>query len=132
MSAAPLDWLPDAVTMCCQTVVEIYGKVISKVHKNIVLDGVRRASNRVKTQTCTLATLFVPAIQDFLLPELKDAWRSAHSECERLIEDVGNSHSISRVDEAVLEIKTTILIFEYLAKGVVNHCRILGQSDWDM
>jgi hypothetical protein len=58
--------------------------------------------------------------------------RSAHSECERLIEDVENSPSISRVDEAVVEIKTTILIFEYLPKDVVDHCKILGQSDWDM
>jgi hypothetical protein len=79
-----------------------------------------------------LATLFIPAIQGFLLPELKNAWRSAHSECECLIEDVGNSHSISRVDEAVGDINTTILIFEDLLKDVVDHCKILGQSDWDM
>lgn len=132
MSATPLNWLPDVTIMRCQTVVEMYEKVISKVDENVVLDGVRRALNRVKTQTCTLATLFIPAIQDFLLPELEDAWRSAHSERERLIWDVRNSHSISRVDEAVVEIKTTIPIFEYLSKDVLNHCRILGQSDWDM
>jgi len=79
-----------------------------------------------------LATLFIHVIHDFLLPELKNAWRSAHSECERLIEDVRDSHSISRVGEAVGETKTTIPIFKYLPKDVVDHCKILGQSDWGM
>jgi hypothetical protein len=88
MSAIPLNWLPDLTKMRCQTVVEMYENVISKVDENVVLDGVRRAFNRVNTQTCTLVTLFIPAIQDFLLPELEDAWHSAHSECERLIWDV--------------------------------------------
>jgi hypothetical protein len=105
-------------------VVERYEELISKADENIVLDGVRRAFNLVKAQACMLATLFIPAIQEFLLPELKKAWHSVLKICEGL----AASHSMSHVDEAVEEMDTTIMFFEDLIKDVVDHCKILDQS----
>ena len=125
ITAAPLDWLPDVIRTRCQMVVERYEEAISKADENIVLDGVRRAFNLVKAQTCMLATLFVPAIQKFLLPELRNARHNV------LIKHKGlaASHSMSRVDEAVEEVDMTIMFFEDLIKDVPDHCKIPDQSD---
>ena len=71
-----------------------------------------------------LATLFIPAIQDFLLPELKDAWHSVLLKRKGLVEDVGSSHSMSRVHEAVGEVNMMIVFCEDLIKDVVDHCKI--------
>jgi hypothetical protein len=73
ITAAPLDWLPDVIRTHCLTVIERYEEVISQADENVVLDGVRHAFNLVKAQACMLATLFIPAIQDFLLPDIKNA-----------------------------------------------------------
>jgi len=124
IAAAPLDWLPDVIRTHCQTVINRYEEVISQADENVVLDGVRHAFNLVKAQACMLATLFIPAIQDFLLPELKNAWRSVRRKRRGLVEDVGNSHSMSRVHEAVVEVKMMIMFFEDLIKDVVDHCKI--------
>jgi hypothetical protein len=77
-------------------VVERYEEVISKADEDIVLDGVRRAFNLVKAQACMLATLSIPAIHKFLLPELKKAWHGVLKKREGLV----GSHSMSRVNEA--------------------------------
>jgi hypothetical protein len=124
ITAAPLDWLPDVIRTHCKMVVERYEEVISKADEDIVLDGVRRAFNLVKAQACMLATLFIPAIQEFLLPELKNAWHSVL----RKHKELAGSHSMSRVDEAAGEINVTILFFEDLIKDVVDHCKIPDQS----
>lgn len=105
-------------------VVEKYEELISKADEDIVLDGVRRAFNLVKAQACMLATLFIPAIQEFLLPELKKAWHSVLKKREGLV----GSHSMSRVNEAAGEIDVTMLFFENLIKDVVDHCKIPDQS----
>jgi hypothetical protein len=105
-------------------VVERYEELISKADENIVLDGVRRAFNLVKAQACMLATLFVPAIQDFLLPELRKAWHGVL----KIREGLAASPGMSRVDEAVEEMDMTIMFFEDLVKDVVDHCKILDQS----
>lgn len=81
-------------------VVERYEELISKADENIVLDGVRRAFNLVKAQAQMLATLFIPAIQEYLLPELKNAWHSVLLKRGGLVEDVESFHSMSRVHEA--------------------------------
>jgi hypothetical protein len=78
-------------------VVEGYEEAISKADGNIVLDGVRRAFNLVKAQACMLATLLIPAIQEFLLPVLKNTWHNVL----RKHKGLAASHSMSRVDEAV-------------------------------
>ena len=124
INAAPLDWLPDVIIAHCQMVVERYEELISKADENIVLDGVRRAFNVVKAQACMLATLFIPAIQEFLLPELKKAWHRVLKTREGL----AASHSMSHVDEVVEEMDMTITFFEDLIKDVVDHCKILDQS----
>ena len=124
INAAPLDWLPDVIIAHCQIVVERYEELISKADENIVLDGVRRAFNLVKAQACMLATLFIPAIQEFLLPELKKAWHGVL----KIREGLAASHSMSHVDEAVEEMDMTIMFFEDLIKDVVDHCKILDQS----
>jgi hypothetical protein len=125
INAAPLDWLPDVIIAHCQMVVEKYEELISKADENIVLDGVRCAFNLVKAQACMLATLFIPAIQEFLLPELKNAWHGVLKKREGLVD----SQSIPRIDEAVGEIDMIIMLFEDLIKDVVDHCKILDQSD---
>lgn len=104
--------------------VERYEELISKADENIVLDGVRRAFNLVKAQACMLATLFIPAIQEFLLPEPKNAWHGVL----RMREGLAASHSMLHVDEAVEEMDMTIMFFEDLIKDVVDHCKILDQS----
>jgi hypothetical protein len=124
INAGPLDWLPDVITAHCQMVVERYEELISKADENIVLDGVRRAFKLVKAQACMLATLFIPAIQEFLLPELKKAWHRVLKTREGL----AASHSMSHVDEVVEEMDMTIMFFEDLIKDVVDHCKILDQS----
>jgi hypothetical protein len=125
INAAPLDWLPDVIIAHCQMVVEKYEELISKADESIVLDGVRRAFNLVKAQACMLATLFIPAIQGFLLPELKNAWHNILKKGEGMV----GSYSMSRVHEAAGELNMTILFFEDLIKDVVDHCKILDQSD---
>ena len=112
------------ITTHCQTVIERYEEVISQADDNVVLDGVRHAFSLVKAQACMLATLFIPAIQDFLLPELKDAWHSVLLKRKGLVEDVGSSHSMSRVHEAAGEVNMMIMFFEDLIKDVVDHCKI--------
>jgi hypothetical protein len=124
INTAPLDWLPDIIIAHCQMVVERYEELISKADENVVLDGVRHAFNLVKAQACMLATLFIPAIQDFLLPELKNAWHSVLRKRGGLVKDVENSDSMSRVHEAV-EVNMMITFFEDLIKDVVDHCKIL-------
>jgi hypothetical protein len=124
INAAPLDWLPEIIVTHCQAVIGRYEEVISKADENIVLDGVRRAFNLVKAQACILATLLIPAIQEFLLPELKKAWHGVL----KIREGLAASHSMSRVDGAVEEIDMTIMFFEDLIKDVVDHCKILDQS----
>jgi len=124
INAAPLDWLPDVVIAHCQMVVERYEELISKADESIVLDGVRRAFNLVKAQACMLATLFIPAVQEFLLPEPKNAWQNVLEKYKRL----AASHSITRVDEAVEEMEMAIMFFEDLVKDVVGHCKILDHS----
>ena len=121
INAAPLDWLPDVIIAHCQIVVERYEELISKADENIVLDGVRRAFNLVKAQACMLATLFIPAIQEFLLPELKNAWHGVL----KIREGLAASHSMLHVDEAVEEMDMTTMFFEDLIKDVVDHCKIL-------
>ena len=100
-------------------VVERYEEVISKADENIVLDGVRRAFNLVKAQACMLATLFIPAIQEFLLPELKNAWHGVL----RMREGLAASHSMLHVDEAVEEMDMTIMFFEDLIKTLWTTAR---------
>jgi hypothetical protein len=124
ITAAPLDWLPDVIRTHCQIIVERYEEAISKADEDIVLDGVRRAFNLVKAQACMLATLFIPAIHKFLLPELKKAWHGVLKKREGLV----GSHSMSRVNGAAGEIDVTILFFEDLIKDLVDHCKILDQS----
>jgi hypothetical protein len=106
-------------------VVERYEELISKADESIVLDGVRRAFNLVKAQACMLATLFIPAIQEFLLPEMKNAWHSVLRKREGMV----GSYSMSRVHESAGEIDMTIMFFEDLIKDVVDNCKILDQSD---
>jgi hypothetical protein len=124
IAAAPLDWLPDVIRTHCQIVIERYEEVISQADENVVLDGVRHAFNLVKAQACMLATLFIPAIQDFLLPELKNAWHSILLKRGGLVEDVESSRSMSRVHEAGGEVNMIIMFFEDLIKDVVDHCKI--------
>jgi hypothetical protein len=124
ITAASLDWLPDVIRTHCKMVVERYEEVISKADENIVLDGVRRAFNLVKAQACMLATLSIPAIHKFLLPELKKAWHGVLKKRDGLV----GSHSMSRVNEAAREIDVTILFFEDLIKDVMDHCKISDQS----
>jgi hypothetical protein len=125
INAAPLDWLPEIIVTHCQTVIERYEELISKADEDIVLDGVRRAFNLVKAQACMLATLSIPAIQEFLLPEL----RNARHNVLRNHKGLATSHNVSRVDEAVEEVDMAIMFFEDLIKDVVDHCKILEQSD---
>jgi len=125
ITAAPLDWLPDVVRTHCQTVIERYEEGISQADEDVVLDGVRHAFNLFKAQACMLAKLFIPAIQDFLLPELKNAWHSVLRKREGMV----GSYIMSRVHEAAGEIDMTIMFFEDLIKDVVDHCKILDQSD---
>jgi hypothetical protein len=125
INAAPLDWLPEIIVTHCQIIIERYEELISKVDENVVLDGVRRAFNLVKAQACMLATLFIPAIQEFLLPVLKNTWHNVL----RKHKGLAASHSIPRVDEAVREMDMTITFFEDLIKDVVDHCKIPDQSD---
>jgi hypothetical protein len=121
INTAPLDWLPDVIRTHCQNAIERYEEVTSKADEDIALDGVRRASNLVKAQACMLATLSIPAIQEFLLPELKNSWHGVLRKREALVD----SHSISRIDEAVGGIDMITMFFEDLIKDVVDHCKIL-------
>jgi hypothetical protein len=89
-------------------VVKRYEEVISKADESVVLDGVRNAFILVKAQARMLATPFIPAIREFLLPELENAWHSVLEEHEGLVD----SHTMSRVNEAVGDINTKILFFE--------------------
>jgi hypothetical protein len=81
---------------------------LSTRSESVVLDGVRNAFILVKAQARMLATPFIPAIREFLLPELENAWHSVLEEHEGLVD----SHTMSRVNEAVGEINTKILFFE--------------------
>jgi hypothetical protein len=59
------------------------------------------------------------------MPELKSSWHGVLRKREGLV----GSHSMSRIDEAVGEIDMIIMFFEDLIKDVVDHYKILDQSD---
>lgn len=69
--ATPVDWLPDIIRLECRVVVERYERHVSEIDDTVDLDSVRHAFVLVKAQARNLATLFIPAIQQFLLPKLE-------------------------------------------------------------
>jgi hypothetical protein len=59
------------------------------------------------------------------MPELKNSWHGVLRKREGLVDP----HSMSRIDEAVGEMDMIIMFFEDLIKDVVDHYKILDQSD---
>jgi hypothetical protein len=103
---------------------EIYEQYVSEIDDTIDLDSVRRAFVLVKAQACMLATLFIPAIRDSLLPAMIDTRCRVLGAEEEATERARDVESTVHADEAVILVEGTILFFENLMKDVVDHCKI--------
>jgi hypothetical protein len=73
-----------------------------------------------------LATLFIPAIQDFLLPALKDTWRVVLEKRQDLDKAARGADNTARAMEAMEEIDKAIMFFEDLIEDVVDHYKIVN------
>jgi hypothetical protein len=104
---------------------ERYEQHVSEIDDSVDMDRVRRAFVLVKAQARTSTTLFVPNIQQFLLPEL-DSTRQAVFEKRRDLDTAaGGIDNTARTVEVIEEIDKAIMFFENLMQDVVDHCKIV-------
>jgi hypothetical protein len=125
ISATPVDWLPDIIRFECGVVMERYEQYVSEIDDSVDLDRVRRASVLVKAQACTLATLFVPDIQQFLLPELEGTRQAVFEKWRDLYTAAGGISDTARAVEVMEEIDKVIMFFKNLIEDVADHCDIV-------
>jgi hypothetical protein len=104
---------------------ERYEQHVSEIDDSVDLDRVRRAFVLVKAQARTLATLFVPDIRKFLLPELEGTRQAVLKKWRDLDTAAGDIDNTARVVEAMEEIDKAIMFFENLMQDVVDHCKIV-------
>ena len=123
--ATPVDWLPDIIRFECGVVMERYEHNVSEIDDSVDLGRVRRAFMLVKAQARTLATLFVPDIREFLLPELEGTRQAVLKKWRDLDSAAGDIDNTARVVEAMEEIDKAIMFFENLMQDVVDHCKIV-------
>lgn len=126
--ATPVDWLPDIIRLKCGVVMEKYEQHVSGIDDTIDLDSVRRAFVLVKAQARNLATLFIPAIQRFLLPRLKGTRQAVLEKRRDLDTAAGGISNTAHVVEVMEEIDKAIMFFKNLIEDVVDHCNIVIQE----
>lgn len=102
-----------------------YEQHISEFDDSIDLDRVRRAFVLVKAQARTLATLFIPAIREFLLPQLKGSRQAVLEEVQNQNTAAGGIDNKARAVEVMEEIDKTIMFFNDLIEDVADHCKIV-------
>lgn len=104
---------------------ERYEQHVSEIDDSIELDRVRRAFVFVRPQACMLATLFVPDIQQFLLPELESTRQAVFEKRRDLDPAAGGISNTARAVEVVEERDRVIIFFKNLIEDVVDHCNIV-------
>jgi len=72
-----------------------------------------------------LATLFIPAIQTFLLPALKDTWQRILWGQQDLDKDVARAARMTRVAGTTAKVDEAIKYFENLIEDIRDHCKIV-------
>lgn len=98
---------------------------VSGIDDSVDLDRVRRAFVLIKAQARTLATLFVPDVREFLLPELEGIRQAVLKPWRDLDTAAGDIDNTARVVEAMEEIDRAIMFFKNLMQEVVDHCKIV-------
>ena len=125
ISATSVDWLPDIIRCECGVVMERYEQNVSEIDDSVDLGRVRRAFMLMKAQARTLATLFVPDIQKFLLPELEGTRQAVLKKWRDLDTVARGIDNTPRIVKAVEEIDEVIMFFKNLIEDVADHCNIL-------
>jgi hypothetical protein len=72
-----------------------------------------------------LATLFVPDIQKFLLPELEGTRQAVLEKRRELDTAAGGINNAARAMEVMEETDKAIMFFKNLIEDVVDHCKIV-------
>lgn len=103
---------------------ERYEQHVSEFDDSVDLDRVKRAFVLVRAQARTLATLFVPDIQQFLLPELEGTRQAVLKKRRDLDTAAGGINNTARAVEAMEEVDKAIMFFKNLIEDVVEHCKI--------
>lgn len=104
---------------------ERYEQNVSEIDDSVDLGRVRRPFVLVKAQARTLATLFVPDIPEFLLPELEGIRQAVLKKWRDLDTAAGGIDNTPRIVEAVEEIDEVIMFFKNLIEDVADHCNIV-------
>ena len=123
--ATPVDWLPDIIRIECGVAMERYEQHVSEFDDTIDLERVRRAFRLIKAQARTLATLFVPDIREFLLPELEGTRQAVLEKRRDLDTAAGSVNNAARAVEVLDGIDKAIMFFKNLIEDVVDHCKIV-------
>jgi hypothetical protein len=108
--------------------VERYERHVSEIDDTVDLDSVRRAFVLVKAQARNLATLFIPAIQQFLLPKLEGTWQTVLEKRRDLDTAAGGFSNTTHAVEVMEEKDKTVMFFKNLIEDVVDHCNIVIQE----
>lgn len=104
---------------------ERYEQYVSEIDDSVDLDRVRRAFVLVKAQARTLAALFVPDIQKFMLPELEGTRQAVLKRRRDLDTAAGGIDNTARAVEVMKKIDKAIMFFKNLIEDVVDHCKIV-------
>lgn len=103
---------------------ERYEQHVSEFDDSVDLDRVRRSFVLVRAQARTLATLFVPDIQQYLLPELEGTRQAVLKKRRDFDTTAGSINNTARAVEAMEEVDKAIMFFKDLIEDVVEHRKI--------